>query len=90
MRCASFDDDLWMLLEPDDGSTHRRALESHAAYCSECAHAERSYRATVRLVRLAFRDAGAGKSEQEEGEELVAAILSARLRQLPPASSRPN
>ena len=88
MNCREFEDDLFMLLEPEDGTARRRDLESHAAACGSCARAERGYRATVRLGKLAFRDAGEGL--EEEVEELVAMILAARLRQLSPAESKPN
>jgi anti-sigma factor RsiW len=77
MNCREVVDFLMDYLADELAPAERERFEEHLAECTECVRFLRSYQATLRLTKAAFRDPHAPPPE-EIPEALVNAILFAR------------
>jgi anti-sigma factor RsiW len=79
VTCREFSDFIGDYLTGDLPATVRAGFEHHLDLCPNCRRYLRSYEETVKLGRHAFDDQDA-LLPPEVPEELVTAILAARLR----------
>lgn len=76
MKCREFVDFLMAYLEGELDARARRVFEEHMRDCPPCEEYLGTYRETVRLGRLAWKDEE--EVPEEVPETLVQAILAAR------------
>jgi anti-sigma factor RsiW len=82
MTCRELADFLGDYLAGDLPAEVRAAFDRHLSLCPNCVDYVASYRSTIELGRRAFADEQADATS-EVPEELVQAILAARLKEPP-------
>jgi anti-sigma factor RsiW len=80
VTCREFADFMMDYLSGELSTESRAAFEHHVGLCGNCRRYLASYQETVKLGKRAFEDDDANVPSQVP-EELVKAILAARLRQ---------
>ena len=80
MTCREFADFMMDYLSDELSTESRAAFEYHLSLCTNCQRYLASYQEAVKLGKRAFDD-GAADVPSQVPEELVKAILAARLRQ---------
>jgi anti-sigma factor RsiW len=77
LACDEFESFILAYLENELPARQRRVFEIHLKICRECREYLAAYRASLDLMRDAYRDHG-DPNQQEIPEDLVKAILAAR------------
>ena len=80
MNCREFTEFLHEYLFGNLSAEERTEFDTHLAECPWCVAYLDSYRKTIELEQAAFRTSDQGPAPADAPEELIQAILKARLR----------